>query len=43
MLAKTDSAAAEKLFAQAQTDVDARWQFFQYLAARESPPQEVKS
>lgn len=42
MLTKTDPAAAKKLFAEAQSDVDTRWQLYQYLAARGSSPQEIK-
>ena len=43
MLTKTDPAAAERLFAQAQEDVEERRQLYQYLAAREFKSKEAKT
>jgi pyruvate-ferredoxin/flavodoxin oxidoreductase len=42
MLTKSDPLAAQALVAQAQADVDARWQLYQRLAAREIAPSHPK-
>ena len=36
MLTKSKPEEAKKFFAQAQTDADRRWKFYQYLAARDT-------
>ncbi len=41
MLTKSQPALAKQLLQEAQTDVDARWQFYQYLAARPQPEGEL--
>jgi pyruvate-ferredoxin/flavodoxin oxidoreductase len=38
MLTKSKPEEARKFFQQAQQDADARWQFYQYLAARDLKP-----
>jgi pyruvate-ferredoxin/flavodoxin oxidoreductase len=36
MLTKSKPEDAKKFFAQAQTDADRRWKFYQFLAARDT-------
>ena len=38
MLTKSKPDDAKKFFAQAQTDADRRWKFYQFLAARDKKP-----
>jgi pyruvate-ferredoxin/flavodoxin oxidoreductase len=38
MLTKSKPDDAKKLFAQAQTDAERRWKYYQYLAGRDSKP-----